>query len=186
VAETTTRTPTTKSATKTPTAAAGGDEVGASSPGKPLVELRACDVDLTAVEHGEESLLEQVRAVDASVVALKHRELVALDSTKVPGVLLQCPSRALELGPILGGGLADLVAPDLIDCLVCEPLDVKSIEDDLRIGASLGDCLDVRSGHVDRDRLELGAARRSEHPEEGFEGVGALSLARPEASPHFR
>lgn len=153
--------------------------MGASSPGKPLVELRACDVDLTAVEHGEESLLEQVRAVDASVVALKHRELVALDSTKVPGVLLQCPSCALELEPILGGGLADLVAPDLVDCLVCEPLDVKSIEDDLRIGASLCDCLDVRSGHVDRDRLELVAASRSEQREEAFEGVGALSLARP-------
>jgi hypothetical protein len=63
---------------------------------------------------------------------------------------------------------------------VYESLHVEAIEDERRVGDRLLDRLDVRAGHVDRDRLDLRRTLGSEGFKEGFEGIGALPRGSPD------
>ena len=157
-----------------------GRELGARRPRQPLGELARGDVDLATVQDGDQRLLEQVGPVQPRVDPLDHRDLVALEAVQVPRVLLERPAGLLEPGLVLGHGVADLVAADLVESIVGETLDVESIEDELGLRRGIGDGLDVRARHVDGHRLELGAALGPQGLEEAPEGLGALALGGPD------
>ena len=87
-------------------------------------------VDLLASQDGEQRLLEQVGPVDRAVGLLQLRESVLLEVEEVPRVLLNGPSRVLEVGSIFGHGLANFLSTDLVEGVMGQPLDVEAVEDD--------------------------------------------------------
>jgi len=155
-------------------------EPGASSPGEPLVELGRGDVDLAAVEDGDEGLLEQIGSKEGLVGSLEGLELVALEPGEVPRVFLERPPSLLERFLVGGVGLPHFLASDLIDRVVSEALDVEPVEDELGVGTRFRDGLDVGAAEVERDGFELGAAFGAEMLEEGFERGRALALGGPD------
>lgn len=137
------------------------------------------DVGLLAVEDVRECLLEQIRAVETLVRPLQVSELVTLFLRQVPRVLLQRVPRSLQYVFFGRVGLSNLGAAYLIESVMCEPLQMEAVEDDLRVRYCLRDSLDVGSGHVDGDGLEFGAALGSELVEECTQRFGILALVCP-------
>jgi len=60
-------------------------------------------------------------------------ELSVLDVCEVPGVLLERVSRALDGVLLLGFGGAPLLSPNVVERIMCQPLDVEAVEDDPRL-----------------------------------------------------
>src|SRR5712672_4662743 len=109
-----------------------------SRPSNPLVELDACEPLVSAVENADQGVLEQVGSVQALVVPLQQREPVRVEQRQVPEALEQRPARALELLALLDGSRgANFVSADLVDRILCEPLDMEPVEDQLGLRGTL-------------------------------------------------
>src|SRR3977135_168934 len=116
-----------------------GREPRTSRPSDPLVELDACEPLVSAVENADQGILEQVGSVQALVVSLQQREPVRVEQRQVPEALEQRPARALELLALPAGSRgATFVSAALVDRVLCEPLDMEPVEDQLGLVGTLG------------------------------------------------
>src|SRR5690606_11863677 len=96
----------------------------------PLAQLAASYVDLAAIEHRRERLLEQIRSVQWQVRPLHLGELLLLRLLEVPGVFLQREACLLQRGCRLRPlQLSHLLPADLVESVVCEPLHVEAVVD---------------------------------------------------------
>jgi hypothetical protein len=77
-------------------------EPGVQGPADPVEELLPGDSGLAAAVDVGEGLLEQVGAVQGSVVALDEREPLGLRLREVPRVLLQGEAGLLDRGTLVG------------------------------------------------------------------------------------
>jgi hypothetical protein len=114
------------------------------------------------------------------LVRWDRREPLVLDSREVPVILQQRPAGPLEpltlLGPLQG---TDLRAPDLIERILHQTLDMEAIEHDLRLRRPVRDRLDVRGRHVHCDAFELADPLGPQGVEEALERGDVLPLGRP-------
>jgi hypothetical protein len=109
------------------------------------------------------------------------RDLVALETGEIPGVLVQRPACLLDRLAFLGSDEpAHLVAPNFVEGVVRETLDVEAIEHDARVRGALANGLDVGLRHVHRDRLELRGPLRTQGGEEGLERRRVLPWRCPD------
>ena len=89
---------------------------------------------------------------------------------------LQRPTRALEFFASVGvGELAHFRAAKLVASIVNQSLYVEPVENKRRVRHHRLHGLDVRAGHVDRDRLQLGAPLGAQLLEERNERRGVLA-----------
>src|SRR5207249_5254248 len=161
----------------------GGDAAPAS-PSQPGVETlrsfgRAGSVDVS------EGLLDQVGAVQDTVLGLELLEDLALRGLQLVGVLQQCPPCAFDPGGVPGGMTVAAPGPAaaFVDGLVGELDDVERIDalGSLRcLGASR---LGVGTAHVEGDRLQRLATLLAELLVERLQGLGVLALLRPHHGP---
>ncbi len=158
-------------------------ESGARGPGKPAIQFFLGIGDARFFEDGGKGFLEQVGAVERSVVFLDGAEFVPFFRGEIPRVFEQCETGLLDRSGLFG--IVELLeatdhsSSHFVDIFGSEFEYVEEVENDLRLWCFVPDGLDVTAGHVDGDGFYFCQAFRTEFIEECVESIRALSLSSP-------
>src|SRR5690606_5057752 len=130
-------------------------ELGPRGPGEPLLERAACTAWPPVVERFSEGLFEQIRPIERLVVALNGGELLVVRAGEVPWRLQESVSRPLEGLPRRRAlHLAPQSASHIVDRARGKLRNVEAIEDELDMGRSVPERLQIAAGHVEGDQLQ--------------------------------
>ena len=159
-------------------------QFGAGSPCEPAVQFLFGGIGGCFVEDIGEGFLEQVGAIERSVVFLDRREFAPFLGAEVPWTFEQGKAGFLDCTGFFGVveflQSTDHLPPHLVDSFRSEFLDVEAIKDDLCLGGLVLDGLDESGGHVNGDGFKLSRPLFAEFVEEGIEGFRAFSLCGPD------
>jgi hypothetical protein len=161
-----------------------GFQPAPKSPNEPSVEFTLCVIIVGFIKDSGERFFEEICSVEGRIVALNLIEFPPLLNGEVPRIFEKDEFRflnRLRLFRILEFlQLVDHAAPNLVESLGGELLNVKPIEDNRRIRRIVLDGFDICRRHVDGNGFEQCRSLFAELSEKFVEGLRALPLLCPD------